>query len=344
MFDFEHSKYLFLLLVVPLIIMVYMIYNHNRRKKISAIGDPDLVKKLMPDYSKVRKNLKFTLALTAIILLIIAVAGPRFGTKLSKVKREGFELIIALDVSNSMMAEDIKPNRLERAKQELTRLIDRLENDQIGLIVFAGDAFVQIPITDDFLSAKMFLSGINTNMVSRQGTDIGSAIRLATRSFSQQSTAGKAIVIISDGENHEGGIDEACKTAREKNIKIFTIGMGSSQGSRIPVSTNLYTRDFKRDKDGSFIISRLNEKMLADIADKGDGRYYRVNMPNLGLDNIIDQLNKLDKAETESKLYSEYDEQFPVFVWIVFALLCIDFMLTERKSRLLGNIRLFNKK
>ena len=216
-----------MLLIIPVLLGLYLLSKHFWKKNIREFGNPELVNSLMPDYSQFRRNLKFLILLLSVFLLLIALAGPRVGSKLTEVKREGIEIIVALDVSNSMMAEDIKPNRLERAKQELSRLMDRLENDRIGLIVFAGDAYTQIPITNDYLSAKMFLSGINTNMVSRQGTAIGAAIELAVKSFNPQSKAGKAIIIISDGENHEGGVMEACKSASEKGIKIFTVGMGT---------------------------------------------------------------------------------------------------------------------
>ena len=304
---------------------------------------PSLIATLMPNYSKFRNNLKFILLLFSVLLIIMALAGPRFGSKLSEVKHEGIDIIIALDVSNSMLAEDIKPNRLERAKQELSRLLDRLDNDRIGLIVFAGDAYTQIPITNDYLSAKMFLSGVNPEMVSRQGTAIGSAIELAMRSFSPQSQAGKAIVIISDGENHEGGVSEACKKAADKGIKIFTVGMGMSQGVRIPVSMNGNDRDFRRDKDGNFVVTRLNEQMLMDIASAGGGRYYRASSPDMGLNNMIAMFNKLKRTETISKVYTEFEEQFPGVIWLALCLLVLEFVLLERKSRWFRNVSLFDK-
>jgi Ca-activated chloride channel family protein len=241
-----------------------------------------------------------------------------------------------------MMAEDIPPNRLERAKQELTKLMDKLKNDRFGLIVFAGDAYTQIPITNDYLSAKMFLSGINTNMVSRQGTDIGSAIELAIKSFSTISKASKAIIIISDGENHEGDVQVACKNAVEKGIKIFTIGMGLPQGARIPVKENSYNQDFRRDKEGNFVITQLNEQMLSEIAQAGGGNYYRANSPGMGLNSMLAQLRKLDKTEMESTVYSDFEEQFPVFVWFALGILCLDYILLSRKNKWLRKIKLFS--
>jgi Ca-activated chloride channel family protein len=320
-----------------------LLYQYLRKSNIKKIGNPELITTLMPDYSEFRNNLKFILILLSVFFIILAIANPRFGSKLTEVKHEGIDIIIALDVSNSMLAEDIKPNRLERAKQELSRLLDRLENDRLGLIVFAGDAYTQIPITNDYLSAKMFLSGINTEMVSQQGTAIGSAIELAIRSFNPQSQAGKAIVIISDGENHEGGVSEACKKAADKGIKIFTVGMGMSQGVRIPVSRSPYNRDFHRDKDGNFVVTKLNEQMLMDIASAGSGKYYRANMPDLGLNDMLAQFGKLNKANAEYKVYTEYEEQFPGTIWMAFGLLWLEFLILERKNRWLKNIHLFDK-
>jgi Ca-activated chloride channel family protein len=342
MLRFENSTYLFLLILVPVFTGLYFLVQYQRKRRLRKLGDPALIGTLMPDYSQFRRNLKALLLVSAVLCLVIAIAGPQSGSKLTEVKREGIEIIIALDVSNSMLAEDIKPNRLEKAKQELSRLLDRLENDRLGLIVFAGDAFTQIPITNDYLSAKMFLSGINTSMVSRQGTAIGAAIELAARSFSTQTTAGKAIIIISDGENHEGGVEDACEAAADKGIKIYTIGMGLSQGARIPMRNDEYNRDFRRDNEGNFVITRLNEQMLKDIAAAGNGNYYRANSPNMGLNEMLAQLNDLDKAEMDYREYTEYEEQFPVMIWLALALLALEYMVLDRRNRWLKKIRVFN--
>jgi len=344
MFRFEHEEYLLILFVLPIIVGLYLLYYYRRRRNITKFGDPELIFTLMPDFSQFRKNLKFILLLVASTFVIIALAGPQFGSKLTEVKREGIEIIVALDVSNSMLAEDIKPNRLERAKQELTRLLDKLNNDRIGLIVFAGEAYTQIPVTNDYLSAKMFLSGINTHMISKQGTAIGAAIELAMRSFDPQSKAGKAIVIISDGENHESGVSEAIKKATEKGIKVFTVGMGTNMGARIPVSSSPFNRDYQRDHDGNFVITKMNEPMLMEIASTGGGKYYRANMPNLGMNNMLEQLNNMNKAKTEYKVFTEFEEQFPALIWLTLGVLFLEFLILERKNRWLKNIPLFNKK
>ncbi len=342
MFNFEHIEYLWLLCLIPVWVVLFIVQHYRRRNDLRRLGNPMLLAELMPGFSPFRRGLKFTLLMMVASLIIVALAGPRFGSKLTQVKQQGIDIIFALDVSNSMLAEDIKPNRLERAKQELSRLLDRLNENRIGLIVFAGDAYTQIPITNDYLSAKMFLSGINTEMVSRQGTAIGQAVELAVRSFSSASEAGKALVIISDGENHEGGIEEAIEKAREKNITLFTIGMGTGEGVRIPVN-NTYNRDYRRDKDGNFVITRMNEQMLIDIATEGKGRYYRANLPDMGLNNILSELGKLDKAESEAKVYTEYEQQFPGVIWIALALLVLEFILLERKNKWLGNVQLFDR-
>ncbi len=344
MFRFEHKEYLVLLIILPVLAGLYLLFHYKRKQKIREFGNPDLVSLLMPDFSQFRRNLKFILLLLASAFVIIAVAGPQFGSKLTEVKREGIELIVALDVSNSMMAEDVRPNRLERAKQELTKLLDRLENDRIGLIIFAGDAYTQIPVTNDYLSAKMFLSGISTQMVSKQGTAIAEAIELAVRSFNIESDAGKAILIISDGENHEGGVTEAVKIAKDKGIRIFTVGMGLNQGARIPVSGNPGNRDYHRDEDGNFVVTRLNESMLKEIASGGNGDYYRASAPNMGMNAMISKLKGMDQANTEYKVYTEYEEQFPVLVWLALGILVLDLLILERKSKRLKNVQLFERK
>ena len=341
MFRFEHTEYLWALMVLPLLAGLYGYRYFRRRSDLKKIGNPVIITSLMPDYSSFRRKVKAILLIAVFALLVLAIAGPQFGSKLREVKHEGIEIMVALDVSNSMLAEDIKPNRLERAKQELSRLMDKLENDRVGLIVFAGDAYTQIPITNDYLSAKMFLAGINTSMVSRQGTDIGSAIELAIRSFGQKTTASRAIIIISDGENHEGNVKQACEKAAESGIRIYTIGMGLPQGVRIPLNENEYNRDFRRDNDGNFVVTRLNEQMLADIAAAGGGKYYRANSPNMGLGYLLSHLDQLDKVEMEYRVYTEFEEQFPVLVWIAFGLLVFEFILIDRKNRWF-RIRLFD--
>lgn len=338
MFRFEHIGYLWLLGIIPVMAVLFMIVTVVKKRNLRKFGEPALLGKLMSDFSRFRVNLKFFFIMFGLAFLIFALAGPQFGSKLVDVQEKGLEIVIALDVSNSMMAEDIKPNRLERAKQELSRLMDVLENDKVGLIVFAGEAYTQIPMTSDILSAKMFMGGINSGMVSRQGTAIGSAIELATKSFSPQHEAGKAIIIISDGENHEGNVLDACKDALEKDISIFTIGMGQPQGIRIPLGDNPYNRDFLRDNEGSFVMSKLNEQMLIDIATISNGKYYRASERGMGLNDIMSQLENMEKAELTSQVYEEYEEQFPYFIWAAFFILVFDLFILERKNKWLKNL------
>jgi len=248
-----------------------------------------------------------------------------------------------LDVSNSMKARDIEPNRLERAKQAISKLIDKLENDRLGLIVFAGDAYMQIPITGDYTSAKMFLSGVSTSMVSKQGTAIGSAIELAMKSFSAQEEVSKAIIIISDGENHEGNAVDLARSAAEKGIGVYTIGIGLPEGVPIPDSESSYIREYRRDRNGNIVTTRLNEQMLIEIAQAGNGKYFRATSGNIGLNDLYAMLNKLEKTEMESRVYAEYEEQFPAIIWIVLGLLILDLILLERKNKWFKNISLFKQ-
>jgi Ca-activated chloride channel family protein len=271
--------------------------------------------------------------LIALASLIIAAARPQFGSKLEEVKREGIEMIIALDISRSMLAEDIKPNRLERAKQAIVTLINRMQDDKIGMIVFAGDAYTQLPITTDYISAKIFLSNINTEIVSRQGTAIASAIDLGAKSFTQDTEASKVIVVISDGENHEGDAIEAARLAAEKGIKVYTIGMGLTTGAPIPLH-----------RQGEVVISRMDPNMLNQIASAGDGEFIAASTGNVGLNQLYNELNNLNKSEIETKVYSEYDDQFHYFIIFALVLLIIDIFILERKSKYFRNISLFKQK
>jgi Ca-activated chloride channel family protein len=340
-FRFAHQEYLWLLAILPVMMAVYAGFIWLRKRSIRKFGDPVLMKDLMPDASLIRYHSKFILGLLSIGLIIVALAGPQFGSRIREVKRKGIEIMIALDVSNSMLARDIEPSRLERAKQAISRLIDKLQNDRLGMIVFAGDAYIQIPITSDFTAAKMFLSGVSTAMVSRQGTAIGSAIELAMKSFSSQEGINKAIVIISDGENHEGDAVEKAKEAAEKGISVYTIGIGLPEGVPIPDSDNSYIKEYRRDKSGNIVTTRLNEQMLSEIAQAGNGKYFRATAGNIGLNDLYTVLNRLEKTEMESRTYSEYEEQFPAIVWIVLSLLVLDLLVLERKNKWLKNFTFF---
>jgi Ca-activated chloride channel homolog len=283
------------------------------------------------------------LLMLALAFFIVGAARPQLGSKLKKIQREGVEIVIALDVSNSMLAEDIQPNRLERAKRAISRLVDRLNDDKIGLIVFAGEAYTQLPITTDYNSAKLFLEAVNTEIVPRQGTAIGAAINLALRSFTPGGIANKAIIIITDGENHEDDPVSAAQEAVKNGIVVHTIGMGLPQGSPIPVQRGGQT-DYMRDREGNVVITRLDEPMLEQIAAGGNGIYVRANNAQVGLNVLFDEINKLEKEEMDTLVYSEYEDQFQYFFAIGLLLLVLDFFIPERKNKYLMKVKLFSAK
>ena len=276
----------------------------------------------------------------AIGLFAVLLARPQFGSKLETVKRQGVEVMIALDISNSMLAQDVQPSRLEKAKRLVAQLVDKMENDKVGMIVFAGDAFTQLPITSDYISAKMFLESINPSLISKQGTAIGAAINLATRSFTPQEGVGRAVIVITDGENHEGGAVEAAKAAAEKGIQVSVLGVGMPDGAPIPVEG---TNDFRRDRDGNVVVTRLNEQMCQEIAQAGDGIYVRVDNSNAAQKVIAQEINKMAKADVETQVYTEFNEQFQAVAWIILLLLLVEMLILERKNPLFRNIHLFKK-
>lgn len=296
---------------------------------------------LMPNRSKYRPDVKFGLLLGAVALFSFLLARPQFGSKLETVKREGAEIIIALDVSNSMLAEDVQPSRLEKAKHVISKLVDELKNDKVGLILFAGDAYTQLPITSDYISAKMFLSSINPSLISKQGTAIGTAVDLGIRSFSPQEGVGRSIIIITDGEDHEKGTPEAIERAISKGIQVNVLGVGSPDGAPIPAEGG---KDYRRDREGNVIVTRLNEAMCQEMAKNGKGIYARIDNTNSAQRAIIKEVNKLAKADVESEVYTEFDEQFQVFAWLILLLLIAEILILNRKNPLFKNIRLFSTK
>jgi Ca-activated chloride channel homolog len=338
MFRFSNPEYLYLLLLIPVIILVYLVINIRQQKRLKAFGDPALLAQLMPDVSYRRPLLKFILQLSAIGITIIMISGPEFGSKVEKTKRQGAELMIALDVSNSMLAEDIQPNRLAKAKQILSKLVDKLKDDKIGLVVFAGDAFTQLPITSDYVSAKMFMNTISPELVPTQGTAIGDAIGLCMKSFPPKGVAERAIILITDGENFEDDATQAAKEAQKEGIKVHVVGLGLEQGSPIPKPNS---SDFRRDKEGNVVITKLNEKMCQDIAVAGNGIYVRSDNSNTAIKVLEAQLDKMTKTKLESTVYSEYDEQFEGLAWIVLVLLVADLLIMQHKNKHLRNVRLF---
>ena len=343
-FRFEAIDYLYLLLIVPVFFLLFLLALRRKKKMLEAYGNLELIKQLMPEASKGRPVLKFIIVNLALILLIFALARPQFGSKLKEETRKGIELMIALDVSNSMLAEDIQPNRLERAKQAINRMIDRLGDDKVGLIVFAGDAYTQIPITTDYSSAKMFLSTINTNIVPMQGTSISAAIKLALNSFSPDSKANKALIIITDGENHDESALDHAREANKQGIRLFTIGIGNSDGAPIPVIMANGQKVYRKDGDGNVIISKLNTDLLSKIALIGDGEFQQANNSNFGLNKVLTKLSTLEKEEIKTKVYSEYEDQFPIFIGFALLFLLIDLLILEKKNLRFSNFSFFKQK
>ena len=339
MFRFAHPELLYLLIIIPLLIVFYVVARIRKKKAIAEFGSPELLSTLMPLQSYKRETLKFILVLVALFFVILGVAGPQFGSKLQQVKKEGVELIIALDVSNSMMAQDIKPSRLDAAKQAISRMVEKLSDDKVGLIVFAGDAYVQLPITTDYSSAKLFRSGINTDIVPIQGTAIGTAIDLAAKSFTPDTEASKAIIVITDGENHQDDAIAAAKAAREKGIYVHTIGMGLAQGGPIPEKGN--PGQYMRDGSGNPIISKLDEETLKEIAKAGEGIFVRASNSNVGLNTLLDEIDRMDKTLLEERVFSDYAEKYQYFLIMALIFVLLDFMVLGRKNKNFLKINIF---
>jgi len=339
MFRFENPIYLWLLLIIPILIIMKIMMWYVQRKKLSRIGNPTLLKELMPDVSRFRPWVKFLLLITALSSLILALARPQFGSKISHEKRNGIEAIIALDISNSMLAQDVQPSRLDKSKLMIENLINSFINDKIGLVVFAGEAYVQLPITSDYVSAKMFLSDITPNLISAQGTDIARAIRVSLSSFTQQKGVGKAIILITDGEDNEGGALEAVQEAKEKGVNVFILGVGDSKGAPIPLGNGEYLKD----NHGQTVMTALNENMCKEIAQAGSGTYIHIDNTSLAQEQLNNELSKLQKGDSDAVVYSEYNEQFQIVALFSFILLLIEVCLLERKNPLFKRFNLFKR-
>lgn len=326
MLVFANDFYLWFLLLVPLIPAVYAIMRHFRRRTLRKFGDEDLVRELMPSWSSAKGWVRVILLDLAFLFFVIGLSRPQIGAKLSERETKGAEIMICLDVSNSMLAQDYSPNRLERAKLAVSRMVDKLQDDRIGLIVFAGSSFVQLPITADYISAKMFLNNVDTGSVPIQGTAIGDAILTASRSFSAQSEKSRAIVVITDGENHEDDPVAAAAQAADAGIRVYTIGVGSQHGQPIPVNGELL-----KDKDGDIVVTRLDEETLMQVAKAGNGAYVHAGNEEFGLNPIIEDLRRLEDERFSSVVFEEYDEQYMYFLAIALALFVIEMLLGERK-------------
>lgn len=340
--------YLYAFLLIPVIVFLFWRMLARKKKTLQLLGNRELINRLMPFYSKGRIIWKFLMLTFALIFIIIALLRIQIGSRMEKANRKGADIIIALDISNSMLAEDIQPNRLSRSKQAISKLIDKFDGDRIGIVIFAGKAFVQLPLTNDYAAAKMFLETINTNDINEQGTALGAAISLAAESFDKSKNKiakenNKAIIIITDGENHEDDALEQAKVAQEQGIMVNTIGMGLPDGAPIPLYNNGIQSGYKKDRDGNTIVTKLDEAMLQKIAASGMGAYVRASNSNAGLQTIFEEINKLDKKEYESKTFSDYEDRFQYFVAIALLLLVVEIFIFNRKSKIFNNINLFGK-
>lgn len=328
MINFAQTQYLFLLLLIPFFFLIQALVLRLRRRRIRKFGDEKLVAQLMPSYAKAKVWVRLTLFSLGFFFFVIGLSRPQIGAKLKEHETKGAEIMIALDVSNSMLAEDYSPNRLERAKLAISRLVDKLRDDRIGLIVFAGNSFVQLPITTDYVSAKMFMNSISTESVPVQGTAIGEAINTAMRSFSSQSEKSRAIIVITDGENHEDDPVAAAKQAAEMGVRVFTIGVGSPEGKPIPMDGELL-----KDKDGNIVVTRLDEKVLQEVAQAGNGLYVRAGNSEFGLNPIIEDIRRMEDEKYSSIVFEEYDEQFMYFLAIALFFFVIEILVGDRRSK-----------
>lgn len=328
MINFAQSQYLLLIFLIPVFFIIQALVFKMRTARIRKFGDEELVKQLMPSYSKSKVWLRLSLFSVAFFFFAIGLSRPQIGAKLKEHETRGAEIMIVLDVSNSMLAEDYSPNRLERAKLAISRLVDKLRDDRIGLIVFAGNSFVQLPVTTDYVSAKMFLNTITTESVPIQGTAIGDAINTAMRSFSAQSEKSRAIIIITDGENHEDDPVAAARQAAEMGVRVFTIGVGSPEGKPIPMNGELL-----KDKEGNIVVTRLDESVLKDVAAAGNGVYVRAGNTEFGLNPIIDDIRKMEDERYSSIVFEEYDEQFMYFMGIALFFFVLEMLIGERRSK-----------
>lgn len=341
MFRFENPQYLTLLLALAVLVLLHYYAMYCQKRNLRRYGDPELLKDLLIDVSKVRPELKFWLSIAALACFIIALARPQYGTKIETRERQGIEAIVCLDVSNSMMAQDVKPNRLDKAKMMLSNMVDGMKDDKVGLVVFAGQAFTQLPITSDYVSAKMFLETISPQMIAVQGTDVAAAINLAMRSFTQQENVSRAIFLITDGEDNEGGAVEAAKEAASRGVRVYILGIGDPAGAPIPMpGSNQYITD----EEGNVVVSKLNEDMCREIAQAGNGSYIYVDNSSSAQEKLSEQIDRLAKAKMESQIYSEFDEQYQGFIILGLIFLLMDIFIMERQNHRIQISKLLRRK
>jgi len=344
MLRFGHIEFLWGLALLPLFVLLYILISRWKKRALKSFGDKNVVSLMMPGISFSAPLLKFILFTLAYTCLVLGAADPQIGSKMEEEKRKGADLMILLDVSNSMLSQDLAPNRLENAKRAIAQLIDNLHNDRIGIVVFAGEAYVQLPVTTDYSAAKLFLNTINTDMVPTQGTAIGTAIDLGLKSFDFKDGTGKAMIIITDGENHEDDAVAAAKNATDKDVLVNVIGIGSANGAPIPVYQGSKQVGFHTDSAGHTVISKLNEDMCKEIAASGNGTYVRATDANSGLNIVMDQINKVQRKTYDSKTFKDFEDRFQFFLCLAFLFLVIEFFITNRKSSRLSRLKLFEVK
>ena len=338
MFRFANSEYLYLLLLIPVLAIIYALVACRRRHLLAKFGNLELLQGLMPDFSRGRLRLKFVLYLLAFACVVLAAARPQFGSKLREEKSKGVEMILVVDVSNSMLAEDFEPNRLERTKYAIGKLFEGLHQERVGLVAFAGEPKVQLPITSDYRMAQAFAKRLSPSLVGEQGTAVGKALQLATLSFSSQSEQSRVIVLITDGENHEDDAVEAARVAKEQGIRIYTIGIGTPEGAPIKIDG-----EFVKDEDGQMVVSKLGEQMLEQIASITDGAYVRATKQSIGLEEIVKSINEMEKSELSTVRYEEYNEQYQYLLAVALSLLLLESLILSRRNHRLRKFNIFRE-
>ena len=344
MVQFDEKLYFYLLGIVPVMVLLFLLLQVWKKSKQREFASSKLLKRLAPNKSKFKSTLKLIVLLLGISCLVVALVNPKIGTKLETVKREGVDIVFAIDVSKSMLAEDIAPNRLEKAKRLVSEIINQLASDRIGIIAYAGQAYPQLPITTDYGAAKMFLQSMNTNMLSSQGTAINSAIELAATYYNDEEQTNRVLFIVSDGEDHsEGSTLNAVEEAKQNGIRVFTIGVGKPKGGPIPIKRKGVVESLKKDAQGEVVITKLNEPVLSSIADEGNGVYINGSNTESAVEFIKEELNKMDKKEFEAKQFAEYKDQFQWFLGMGLFFLFLDIFLLDRKTKWLKKLNLFNE-
>ena len=342
--ELDESKYLYLLFLLPILLLLFLYNQYWKRKKQREFGDLDMVKKLSPEKSVFKPILKLIVMLLALSALILGLVNPKIGTKMETVKREGIDIVFAMDVSKSMLAEDVAPSRLEKSKQIVSQIINQLGSDRIGIVAYAGSAFPVLPITTDYGVAKMFLQSMNTGIVSSQGTSLDEAIKLSLSYFDDKSKTSKLLILISDGEDHSEGAEEAAEEANKLGMKIITIGVGTEKGSTIPLRRNGIVESFQRDNNNEVVVTKLNQESLITIAKATKGGYVNGNNTKEVLEYVKNALNNIQKTEFEATQMADFQSQFQWFLGFAFALLFLDIFFLERKTKWVRKLNLFNEK